>query len=132
MSDVTSQFDYLSMVMARFLKPCHAGSLALNSDTVSTQAGSRQHGASIRLWLQVSNRQIVRARFQAYGCPHFIAAAEMLCECVEGKSVDALQAWRWQVTESELAIPASKRRKLLLLEDVARQAIVEAQKAVIA
>jgi NifU-like protein involved in Fe-S cluster formation len=121
MSDVVSQFDYSSAVMLRFLNPQHAGDLASGANVLTAQAGSRERGASIRLYLQVKDKRVVQAKFVAYGCPHFIAAAEMLCEWCEGRAIDELPQWNWQSAQAELDTPASKRSKLLLLEDALRK-----------
>ena len=123
MNQALSQFDYPQTVLGRFQYPHHVGSLPPETGVVRARAGSRERGASVELWLQAADSRIGRARFQAYGCPHFIAAAEMLCEWCEGRTLEELPKWSWQAIQSELAIPASKRGKLLILDSVLKTAI---------
>ena len=125
MNEVVSQFEYASGAISRFSNPNHAGSLNSQTDTASAQAGSRDRGASVRFWVQMHNGRIVKMRFQAYGCPHFIAAAQMLCEWAVGQSALELLQWHWQLVQGDLEIPAAKRGKLLLLEDAVRAVAAE-------
>ncbi|MES1195598.1 MAG: iron-sulfur cluster assembly scaffold protein [Steroidobacter sp.] len=118
-----AQFDYAPAVMMCFMHPRHAGSLKGEASTVSAQAGSRGQGASVRLWLRMTENKIAETSFQAYGCPHFIAAADMLCEWCRGRSLDELSDWSWRIVQDELAVPASKRGRLLLLENVLNDTI---------
>ena len=85
------------------MRPSHAGSLAGQVGVVSGQAGLRDRGASVRLWLQVLDQPVFKARFEVYGCPHLIAAAENLCAWCEGQVVGELKRWSWQTVATELA-----------------------------
>lgn len=128
--------DYQPDVMRLFSQLAHAGSLAHEVDAVSGQAGSRAQGASVRLWLRIAipspresgervrvrGAHVLAARFEAYGCPHFLAAAEYLCRWLEGRSRSELDHWQWRELEAALAIPANKRARLLILEDALRRA----------
>lgn len=122
-NEIISQFDYSSAVMTRFLNPHHAGEMGSSTNVRTAHAGSRERGASIRLYLQLKDIRVVQSRFVAYGCPHFLAAAEMLCEWCEGRSISELSQWNWQSLQSALEIPSTKRGKLLLLEDVIRKVV---------
>jgi len=121
MENVT-QFDYAPEVVQRFVNTLHAGSLD-GVNVVNAQAGSRESGASARLWLQVVNQRVKKAAFQGYECPHFIAAAESLAEWCEGRTVNELSLWSWQKVQQQLAIPTSKRGRLLILENALKKAI---------
>jgi nitrogen fixation protein NifU and related proteins len=59
-------------------------------------------------------------RFEAYGCPHAIAAASRLTEQLTGCAVEAAEHWDWRPLAAELALPAEKRGRLLVLEDALR------------
>src|SRR6185369_1250906 len=93
----------------------HAGVMTDRPNVVST-AGSRSGGASIRLWIKTEHGRVEQARFRAYGCPHFIAAADMLAEWCEGRPVVELSNWSWQSVGRALEVPVSKRGRLLVLE----------------
>ncbi len=118
-----AQFQYAPAVMSRFSSPRHAGSLKDQINVVFAHAGSRDSGASIRLWLRIAKGKVVQGCFQAYGCPHFIAAADMLCEWCQGRNLDELPDWSWQLVQDELAVPPSKRGRLLVLENVLNDTI---------
>lgn len=116
MTLVASQFDYPVAVTRRFNHPLHAGCLQHRNDAIVAQSGSRQSGASVRLWFVFQANRVSQVRFEVYGCPYFIAATELLAEWCEGRALDELSQWSWQSVQDELAIPASKRGTLLVLQ----------------
>lgn len=116
------EFNYRAAVIETFRSALHAGSLAGADGAVSGTAGWRAQGASVRVWLQFRDERVVAARFTAYGCPHFIAAAECLCAWAEGRTRAELQTWNWRAVASYLEVPAVKRARLLVLEDALRRA----------
>ena len=124
MSAVASQFDYPLAVARRFVHPRHAGSLKGGRNVFAGQAGSRQGGCSVRLWLEVLNDRVGQMRFEAYGCPYFIAAAEMLAEWCEGRATAELLQWPWQSVEEELVVPASRRGCLLVLRNALNTVVI--------
>lgn len=115
--------EYNDNVVRLFRAPRHAGSLPPGDRVLEAAAGARAQGASVRLWLELTAEQRVKtARFQAYGCPHFIAATESLCAWAEGRTLNELNEWNWPELASSLDIPAGKRARLLVLEDAVRRA----------
>jgi NifU-like protein involved in Fe-S cluster formation len=56
-------------------------------------------------------------RFQALGCPHLIAAAELFCSRFEGRAVATLGDFRPRDLMRELTVPLDKTGRILLLED---------------
>lgn len=90
--------------------------------TFTADAGSRNAGASVRLWVLPKEGRIERIRFEAYGCPHFIAAADAVAEWCEGRKFDDLQRWSWQPIQESLKVPAAKRGRLLILENALKKA----------
>jgi nitrogen fixation NifU-like protein len=100
----------------RFTNPSHAGVMSERVDVVRAMAGSRSSGASVCLSLKTNHGRVEQARFRAYGCPHFIAAADMLAEWCEARSVTELPQWQWQAVGQALEVPTSKRGRLLVLE----------------
>ena len=111
-----SQFDYPVAVTRRFNQPLHAGSLQHRNDAIIAQVGTRQRGASVRLWVVFHANRVSQVRFEVYGCPYFIAATEMLAEWSEGRTLDELSQWPWHSVQDELMMPASKRGTLLVLQ----------------
>jgi NifU-like protein involved in Fe-S cluster formation len=138
-----AEFDYSPRVRELFANLKHVGSLPVadpvgaarelpsNSmqiggsrtaptqmDTVlSATAGSREQGASVQLYIDVRDARVQTVRYQAYGCPYFLAACESLALWLEGRALGELSQWRWRDVETELAVPASKRSRLLLLDE---------------
>lgn len=80
-----------SETIEKYFSECDnaAGFDSASSDCFIGRAGSRQVGAEVELALKSrADGTITSARFRAYGCPVGIAAASLLCERVEGLSVE--------------------------------------------
>lgn len=58
-----------------------------------------------------------RVRFRAYGCPHALAAADLVAEELEGRSVEALGRLDVEDIAARLDLPRDKLGKLLRIED---------------
>jgi NifU-like protein involved in Fe-S cluster formation len=101
--------------------PC-AGHLDGDDRCVRGQAGDPEQGASVSLELRVLGKQVSEARFQAFGCPHLIAAASWLCERLNGAERTDLCSWDWQEVADALDIPPAKYGRLLVLQDALRDA----------
>lgn len=108
-----AEFDYNARVRELFADLRHAGSLS----GVSASAGSREQGAFVALFIQTQDGRVQAVRYQAYGCPHFLAACEFLARWLEGRAVAEINTWSWREVENELEVSASKRGRLLLLAD---------------
>ena len=83
--------DYSPLVRELFLNPRAAGTL-MDEDAavVHGDAGSVASGAWVRLHLRIVGGRVTDARFQAYGCPHTLAAASWLATRLPGRPVDDL------------------------------------------
>ena len=112
-----AEFDYNPRVRELFANLRHAGSLATAPNIVTAIAGSREQGASVQLYIEVRDARVQVVRYRAYGCPHFLAACESLAQWLEGRAFEALSQWRWRDVETELAVPANKRSRLLVLDE---------------
>jgi len=99
-----------------------AGSLTAGSDVVTACAGDREQGAEVRLQLRVADGRVADARFQAFGCPHFLAAASWLTDRLRGAGPVQLEAWDWREAAAALEVPAAKYGRLLTLQDAVRAA----------
>jgi NifU-like protein involved in Fe-S cluster formation len=66
---------------------------------------------------RIAGERIEAVRFEAYGCPHCIAAGSWLSERLVGLDRDQLRAWRWRDADRALQFPLEKRGRLLILED---------------
>jgi NifU-like protein len=113
---------YGDEVRRRMASLAGAGTLAPGPDVVLGRAGNREQGAEIVLQLRVGDERVTEARFQAFGCPHFIAAASWLTERLSGASRDDLHGWDWREAAAALAVPPAKFGRLLTLQDAVRAA----------
>ena len=112
--------EYNNKVRELFNHLNHSGTMESGPDVLSASAGAVEQGASITIWLAVQEGKIRTVRYQAYGCPHFLASCEYLAQCLEGRPFAELTQWNWRDAETELAVPASKRARLLILEEALR------------
>lgn len=76
---------YPAKINERFLSPSRAGAVARADAT--GKAASFVCGAAMQISLKIDNNKIVAAKFKAAGCGYLIAAADVLCEKIENKSV---------------------------------------------
>ncbi len=60
-------------------------------------------------------------QFEAYGCPHCIAAASWTTERLAGSRIEALAQWDWHPVAQALEIPAEKRGRMLILQDAVKR-----------
>lgn len=111
--------DYSPEVQRRFVSPGGAG--ALDAETsglvVSAEAEDRTLNVWVRFQVQVLDGVVEAVRFQAYGCPHTIAAADWVAESLHGKSTASLKQLDVQQISRALDVPTEKLGKLLRIED---------------
>ena len=115
-----SEAPYNSVVIEHFARPRNAGRLPLAADVIAASAGDPAQGVRFDLTARVLADRIVAVRFEAYGCPHCIAAGSLLSERLEGATQEELRRWNWREAAEELEVPAEKRGRLLILEDAVR------------
>jgi NifU-like protein involved in Fe-S cluster formation len=127
---------YSALVEDLFREPRFVGYLAdLGAGRASGEAGSVEQGAWVRFHLRIDGGRVTDARFQAYGCPHTLAAAEWLCRQLAGKtlaqSVVTLSrgdnGGASQLLET-LEAPQHKLGRMLIVEDALRSSLEAAQR----
>ena len=106
---------YSPLVREYFARPAHAGGLA-DGVTVIAEA----QGIRVRLSGDEADGQIQALRFQAWGCPHLIAACECFCRCYEGKPTESLGDFLASDIMQNLPVPVEKTGRILVLEDAVR------------
>ena len=87
------------------------------SGLVSGEAEDRTLNVWVRFQLQVLKGAIHTVRYNVYGCPHTIAAAEWTAEWLEGRPARALGELSMRDRLETLGVPVEKLGKLLLMED---------------
>ena len=82
-------------------------------------------GAAARLGLSLALREgrVYRARFVARGCPATLAVADWVCEWVAERTPDEALDLNVDAVEQALALPASKRHCVLLVQDALAEAL---------
>lgn len=120
MNDPQHDNMYNDLVIDHFERPRNAGRLQPAADVIEGTAGSVAQGVMFILSARIVADRIGALGFEAYGCPHCVAAGSWLSERLIGSTRQQLQTWRWQEAADALAMPAEKRGRLLILEDAVR------------
>jgi NifU-like protein involved in Fe-S cluster formation len=110
-----SNEPYNDVVRGLFETPAHAGDL---DGAVSVYAASQ--GMRVAVSARLSQGNITALRFRAWGCPHFIAAAEVFCADFEGRPALQLADFRASEVMQTLSVPVEKTGRILVLEDAVR------------
>jgi cysteine desulfurase len=87
------------------------------------RAGDPEQGAAVELQLGIAGDQVRAARFQGFGCPHFLAAASWLTGQLPGLGRAEVASWDWQTAAAALDVPPAKFGRLLTLQDALREAV---------
>lgn len=122
--------DYSALVLEHFESPRNVGAFAPAPDVITGRAGTREQGAEFRLSARLVDGRIAEARFEAYGCPHCVAAGSYLMTSLVGADRERLAQWSWREIAQALQVPTAKRGRLLILEDAVRAMSEDWQKAV--
>ena len=112
--------EYSPLVIEHFERPRHVGNFEPGDDVISGRAGRRDQGAEFAISAKLSDERIAEARFEAYGCPHCVAAGSWLAQSLVGADRERVQRWTWRDLADALEIPTAKRGRLLILEDAVR------------
>jgi NifU-like protein involved in Fe-S cluster formation len=120
--------DYSALVIDHFERPRNVGAFNPADDVVTGRAGRRDQGAEFVMSARIADDKIAAARFEAYGCPHCVAAGSWLSESLVGADRDRVSRWSWRDLAEALEVPTAKRGRLLILEDAMRALAEDWQK----
>lgn len=113
---------YSKKVIERFKNPRFVGELE-DSDVIGEE-GNMKCGDVIRFYLKIENNIIKDIKFQTYGCIAAIAASDILCELVLGKTLDnALDITYEDVLKEFGEMPAVKLHCAILGLNALKKAI---------
>jgi len=84
---------------------------------VTGEAEDRTLNVWVRYQVQLCGDAIDSVRFEAYGCPHFVAAADWHAEQLEGRLSVALAEPDTAGAREALDVPTEKLGKLLVIEN---------------
>jgi len=93
------------------------------------EASDRSLNVWVRFQVKLTGSTIAGVSFEAYGCPHFIAAADWMAERIEGRPARGLVEPLAQEARAALEVPTEKLGKLLVLEDALIACIEALQQA---
>jgi NifU-like protein involved in Fe-S cluster formation len=116
---------YNPLVLDHFERPRNGGRFEAGEGVIEGRAGRPDQGVAFVLSARIAEGRIQALRFEAYGCPHCVAAGSWLTERLVGATRAELAAWRWREAAELLDVPTEKRGRLLILEDSVR-ALAEA------
>lgn len=117
--------QYSKIVAEYFAAPRNAGALPGDVDgVISGAAGDREHGTDVVFHLRVKEREIAEISFQAFGCPHTIAACSLATERLTGQPVNALVELTASSLAEALEAPVEKMGRMLLIEDALRNCFI--------
>jgi nitrogen fixation NifU-like protein len=112
---------YNEEVRALFENPVHASDLCGEyAEAVTADVSESDQGARLVLAAGIEAGAVARIRFRAFGCPHLVAAAELLCRELEGGPVSGLSMVSVKGWMNRLSVPVAKTGRLLLIEDAVR------------
>ena len=127
MNGMPDPLVYSTEVEKRFDSPGRHGSLfGTLGDRLAGSAGDAETGAQVRFEARVRRGTILECRFQAYGCPHVIAAASWVAEHAEGRRTNETGWPDPQALLAMLEAPAHKLGNLLVVEDAYRALLADA------
>lgn len=121
------EIRYSTRVIELFRTLPRAGALPAARGSIAVgEVVALDRGAWVRFEARVANGLIVDCRFQAWGCPHTLAAAALAAERLAGRrggeGVDCEAA----SLARELDAPAGKMGRLLAVADAAKALLAEA------
>ncbi len=110
--------SYNEVVRRHFTDPQHAGDLQRQFDTMlNADVADSDNGIHIVINAGIRTGIIGEMAFRVLGCPHLIAALELVCERLAEQPVASLENYDLADITQELCIPAEKMGRILLLED---------------
>ena len=110
--------EYSPAVQRHFAAPLRARELPAGAaGLVAGEAEDRALHVWVRFQLQLVEDVVAAVGFQAFGCPHTIAAASAVADWLEGRPVEAARRLDVQAVCGELDVPVEKMGKLLRIED---------------
>jgi hypothetical protein len=123
--DPAGEFDTLSPEVRRLFEslPGAGGFPPEAGEEIVGVAGSEAAGARVCVRLLVCGDSVKDARFQAWGCPHTLAAAAWITAQLPGRSRESLVPGTPAEWRERLGVPVEKLGRLLLIEDSLRDCV---------
>ncbi len=105
--------EYSDETIERFEEPRYTGEID-EADAVG-KAGNPSCGDVLKIFLEIEDGEIKKARFKTYGCIAAIASSDELCELLEGKTIEEAKNIKGEQISDELGeLPPVKKHCSLL------------------
>jgi NifU-like protein involved in Fe-S cluster formation len=121
---------YHPQVVELFQRLPFAGRMDSGMGVFTGAAGGQGQGAEVRFWIKCHSERIQAISFQAYGCPHTLAASAWVAQRARGLTLGDVRRTAWLQVERALAVPPEKRGRLLIVDDALQAAAKAAAKNV--
>ncbi len=110
-------------ILKRFTNPSYAGGLRGADGT--GKSGDSESGDLIKIYIAVNDDNVItEAKFKAYGGVCTIAACDIACGLIEGRSLEAaLRINTYQLLEEMGEIPENREYTASLAEEAIKNAI---------
>ena len=119
--------QYTKKVMKHFLKPRNVGKIE-NADAVGKLENDRC-GDLMVVYLKIKDNKIKDAKSQTLGCPAALAASDVLCDLVKGKTLEEAEKIKDEdITKKLGGLPAIKLHCSVLGAKTLKKAIEEHRK----
>jgi nitrogen fixation NifU-like protein len=125
-----NRLQYAPLVAEYFDHPVNlADSGTVAAGAVAGEAGSIEQGAWVRIQAQLVDGRLQDVLFNAYGCPHLIAACCRVTEALCREMPDSLLEVDRGALMGSLQIPLEKAGKILILQDALHDCYQQIQPA---
>jgi cysteine desulfurase len=95
--------------------PSRAGSQRLG------EAGAKRLGTWVRFAVQLDGDFVIDASVQVYGCPHTVAACQLVADGLRGKPFSRSSLGTAELWRQEVGAPVEKLGRILIIEDALTQ-----------
>jgi NifU-like protein involved in Fe-S cluster formation len=120
---------YSGAVLELFRELPGAGPLPAGEGAVAHgEAAALDRGAWVRFEARVAGGRIADCVFRAFGCPHTLAAAALAARELCARPLDDAGPIGAESLARELAVPAPKMGRLLVVEDALRALLADARR----
>lgn len=109
--------EYSALTLEHFRHPRNVGVLPVAADVARARVGSHAQEAAFEFSIRVAAGRVQAVGWQAWGCPHVIAAASLASEWLQGREVRLIMSFDWRNISQLIDIKENKLGRLLLLED---------------
>lgn len=122
------RMSYSPMVRELFEQLPRSGGLAPGAGSlVHGEAMELDRGAWVRFEARIEGGRILDCSFRAWGCPHVLAASALAARRLPGHDLEAGLPTDAHRLAAELAAPAEKLGRLLVVEDALRSMLERAR-----